>query len=62
MSNEFFESYKKSLIEEGSKSKRLKLLPKKKEDLTISEFYFLVDYMSELFEKFNKATDESTIS
>lgn len=54
MSIDLFGAYKKGLIKEGAKSKRLKGLPKDVNKLTISEFYFLMDYINKGIEKFTK--------
>jgi hypothetical protein len=41
-------TYTESLIIEGSKSEKFKLLPKKAEDLSLSEFLFLMDYLTKV--------------
>jgi hypothetical protein len=53
--NELKSLYMKSLIEEGAKSEKFKLLPKNATDLNIGEVCFLMDYINKM--QLNKLTN-----
>lgn len=48
MAKDIKDLYVEQLIKQGKESKRLKLLPKNPLNLTVAEYYFLLDYIMKL--------------